>query len=68
MSNESSIPQRLILTRGPMAGRLTVDVYSFVQFNAHMDQQLEALVQRWSDFVTPASRRRDRALARPESR
>jgi hypothetical protein len=56
MSPESHAPLVLVLSRRSAGGRLAVDLQSFLRFNAQMDQQLELLVKRWSDFSTPASR------------
>ena len=58
MSPESHAPLMLVLSRRSAGGRLAVDLQSYLRFSAQMDQQLEALVQRWSDFSTPAARHR----------
>jgi hypothetical protein len=57
MSNEASLNMQLVLSRGVSGSRLTVDLQSFLRFNADMDHDLDRLIKRWSDYATPASRR-----------
>lgn len=63
MEQESSIPMKLILSRSAGSNRISVGLDSFLEFNAQMDLDLDALVDRWWDFTTPASLRRERMPA-----
>jgi hypothetical protein len=55
MTHESPESLMLVLCRGAGSSRVVVDLESFLMFNSQMDQDLQNLVDRWSDFSTPAS-------------
>jgi len=54
----------LVLAKGAGGSRVTVDLETFLQFNAEIDCDLETLVDRWSDFATPSSMSADVAESR----
>ena len=45
----------LVLCKGSNSNRITVSLESFLLFNAEIDRELDYLVDRWSDFMTPKS-------------
>ena len=57
MTFESPESLMLVLCRGAGSSRVVVNLESFLMFNSQMDQDLKNLVDRWSDFSTPASLR-----------
>ena len=57
MTFESPESLMLVLCRGAGSSRVVVDLESFLMFNSEMDHDLQTLVDRWSDFSTPASLR-----------
>ncbi len=57
MTYESPESLMLVLCRGAGSSRVVVDLESFLTFNSQMDHDLQNLVDRWSDFSTPASLR-----------
>ena len=57
MTFESPESLMLVLCRGAGSSRVAVDLESFLMFNSEMDHDLQTLVDRWSDFSTPASLR-----------
>jgi hypothetical protein len=58
MTDEHKQALLLVLCRGADGHRVAVELESFLRFNARMDQDLQQLVDRWSDYITPHSRRR----------
>ena len=57
MTFESPESLMLVLCRGAGSSRVAVDLESFLVFNSEIDHDLQSLVDRWSDFSTPASLR-----------
>lgn len=55
MTYESPESLMLVLCRGAGNSRVVVDLESFMIFNSQIDHDLKNLVDRWSDFSTPAS-------------
>ena len=58
MSTNTHAPLMLVLLRHSPAGRLAVNLQSFLHFNAEMDHRLQDLEHRWASFSTQASRLR----------
>jgi len=57
MINESPQHLQLLLTDELSAGRMTVDLEPFLEFDIDMNHRLQMLEDRWADAVTPRSRR-----------
>jgi hypothetical protein len=57
MTHETKNPLLLVLCKGATGSRVAVELESFLKFNAQMDYELQYLVDRWSDYMTPNSRR-----------
>ncbi|MDG2380231.1 MAG: hypothetical protein P8N76_01015 [Pirellulaceae bacterium] len=57
MAHETPESLLLVLSKGAGGSRLAVDLESFLQFNAEIDQDLDNLLDRWADFATPSSMR-----------
>ncbi len=58
MNPDAHAPLMLVLLRHSPGGRLAVDLQSFLDFNAQMDNRLAELERTWAAFRTPASVRR----------
>ncbi len=63
MIDEPKDSLRLVLCHGVAGNRISVELESFLRFNADMDYALGHMVDRWSDYMTPSSLRTSRRLA-----
>lgn len=48
---------KLVLCKGFRGSRVMVSLDSFLVFNSQQDHDLDVLVNRWADFITPSSER-----------